>query len=573
MLFWKLNTSKRTTAVFIVLAALMILPQALAVTTGIDGNAGSSYTKSTAGAALEVQKTLSQGGLSGSGMATTTGGGWVEEYYDWHSTNGLATAAAFVNIDDSESYSYDIEGGNTATTAWASLDFSAYDAEDFFLGGFAFNPNNYAGTFVAGDWADSIKYSNYLYASSSKVSATQSFYGNELEELEAYTWAERGFTGDEWKDAEDVDDVYDDWDDGDDSFDWEDRPYPGYYDEEDGPASAIASEQYAYMDDVDIFNPYKPYKASASLYKNAATSSQSVTLNGEAGGDTGDVEFESWAQLGDWNEEDFGYEAETKLEAEGVTGKLGNVVYSSKSEATTKLATASQIANVYQADWIEAEIEIDRYAYTDIWDPVNQHWDEGVVDSHIYSSLIGTDSATAKQGSASVTQQITKASGAHLEKEVSAENWESNGGEPDFAVGDTTSIFGELEIDTEDGIGDERTDTWARAPLKASTLSGKSIATATLTSASICGNWKASVAKDMTDYQGIMVGYGPLNYHDVEPEMFFGASFVRMGEAFNGEGFNGDESIKASLKSTKSAAAPSFTFREADLATESGVWA
>jgi hypothetical protein len=557
-------TGKWAMAIFIAIAAL-ILPQALAITSGISGNGGSTYANfpSTAGTTVNVQNTLSQNGLSGSGMASTTGSGSLEQYYEWVSTNGLAKAAAFAYMDNSNSYTYEFTGSSGSTWARANLKFSATDAENYLLGGFAYNARDYAGALLSGDWADSIKYSNSLYASSTGVSATQSFSGTDFQELEATTWAERGYIDYEFTDEAGINPVLNSWD-----------PDPGYWYEE-GPSNAIASEQYMYLDDASILNPYKPYKATASLSSNTASSSQSVALNG-ADDDTADVEFWSWAALGNYYDSDQGYEAETWMEADDVTEKLNNVVYSSSSKATTALATANQNVNVYRADWIETgaesdnyddeldsyeETEVDRYAYTDIWDV--DHWDEYDVDSGITSSLIGTDSATARAGISSVTQQLTKASGAYIEKEITADN-----DDLDYDVEDYTSIFGEIDVDYTVG-GNHMTDTLARVPLKASTLSGKSIATATLAGSSISsiGSWKASIAKDMTDYSGIMTNYENL-YDDVHVDEFFGASFARMGEAYNG-----DTSVKASVKSTQKAAVTSYLFREADRATEFGTWA
>jgi hypothetical protein len=565
----KYMTSKWVIAISLVIAAL-ILPQALAAGVGFSVPGGStilSYS-STPGANVVVTNSGDANVLSGSGLIKGTDEG-VSQYYEWISTDGFAKAAAFAYMEDSGSYQYQFTGSRGSTWARANLKFSATDADNYLLGGFAYNTQDYAGALLSGEWADSIKYSNSQYASSTGVSATQSFSGTGFEDLEATTWAERGYIDYEFTDEAGIDPVLNSWD-----------PDPGYWDEE-GPSNAIASEQYMLLYDGDILNPYKPYKATASLSSNTASSSQSVALNG-ADDDTADVEFWSWARLGDQEDSDEGYEAETDMEADGITEKLGNVVYSSSSKATTLLATASQNVNVYQADWIYTDAEsdnyddelysyeetdVDRYAYEEIWsDDTDQYW-QNEVDSGITSSLIGTDSATARAGISSVTQQLTKASGAYIDKEISADNWVSDSIVPDYDVEDDTSIFGEVYVDFEDEDGIERTDTLALEPLKASTLSGKSIATATLTSASICGNWKASIAKDMTEYDGIMTNYENL-YDDVHVDEFFGASFARMGEAYNG-----DRSVKASVKSTHNAAVSSYIYREADRATEFGTWA
>jgi hypothetical protein len=121
-------------------------------------------------------------------------------------------------------------------------------------------------------------------------------------------------------------------------------------------------------------------------------------------------------------------------------------------------------------------------------------------------------------------------------------------------------------VDYTNSSGAKKTDYLARVPQKASTLSGKSAATATLKSAAISGNWKASIAKDMTEYDDILTAYNAA-YHDVDVNEDFGFSFVRTSYADNG-----DASVNTAMKSTRNAAAPSYQFREADRATEFGTW-
>jgi hypothetical protein len=331
-----------------------------------------------------------------------------------------------------------------------------------------------------------------------------------------------------------------------------------------------------YLDNGSILNPFKPYKATASLYGNAATSSQSVALNG-ADDDGAYVELGSYAILGDYYYYgDNGFAAYTGLYAYGVTEKLNNVVYSSSSKATTALATASQSASVYQADAIMngaqsinnddklisyEYTDVDRYSYSSIWNPASGYWENEKIDSGMSSSFIGSDSATAKKGLSSVTQQVTKASGAYIDKFI----WTGND-VLDYYVTDSTQVFGELNVGYTNATGVERTDTLARVPQKASTLSGKSTATTTLKSAAISGNWKASIAKDLTEYDDILTAYNAA-YDNVDVDEDFGFSFVRTSRADNG-----DASVNTAMKSTQNAAAPSYQFREADRATEFGTW-
>jgi len=560
-------TGKWAMAIFIVIAAL-ILPQALAIDVGFSVPAGSTNLQfsSTPGVSVGVNNVGNTNVLSGSGSIESLAGGNVSQYYEWISTNGLAKAASFAYMKDSDYYKYQFTGSRGSTYATANLKFSATNADQFLLGGFAYNARDYAGALLSGDWADSIKYSNSLYASGSKVSATQSFSGTDFEDLEAYTWAERGNLDDEFTEADDIDPaVTNDW-----------SPQAGIIFADDRASDSLLSEQYMYLDDGSILNTFKPYKATASLCKNAATSSQSVALNG-ADDDDASVQLGSYAILGDsyYFYGDNGFAAYTMLYADGVTEKLNNVVYSSSSKATTALATASQSASVYQADAIMKGAQsidnddhlisyeytdVDRYSYSSIWNSTSRSWENEDIDSGISSSLIGSDSATAKKGFSSVTQQVTKASGAYIDKFIGTGN-----DVLDDYVTDSTQVFGELNVGYTNATGVERTDTLARVPQKASTLSGKSTATTTLTGAAISGNWKACIAKDLTEYDDILTAYNAA-YDNIDVGEDFGYSFMRTSHADNG-----DASVNTALKSTQRAAS-SFTFREADRATEFGTW-
>ena len=559
-------TGKWAMAISIVIAAL-ILPQALAIDVGFSVPAGSTnlHFSSAPGICVGVNNVGNTNVLSGSGSIESLAGGNVSQYYEWISTNGLAKAAAFAYMQESDYYKYQFTGSRGSTYAAANLKFSATNADQFLLGGFAYNTQDYAGALLSGDWADSIKYSNSLYASRSKVSAAQSFSGTDFEDLEAYTWAERGNLDDEFTEADDIDPaVTNDWD-----------PEPGYHGADGRSSDSILSEQDMYLDNASILNRFRPYKATASLCNNAATSSQSVALNG-ADDDDADVSLTSAAMLGGWTDSDDGFEANAGLHASGVTEKLNNVVYSSSSKATAALATASQSASVSQADWImkiaqsinrDDELisyeytDVDRYSFNSIWNPASGRWDYEEIDSGISSSLIGSDSATAKKGLSSVTQQLTKASGAYIGKFIVTGNDVLG-----YYAMDGTEIFGELNVDYTNSSGVKRTDTLARVPQKASTLSGKSTATATLKSAAISGNWKASIAKDLTEYDDILAAYGAA-YDNVDVGEYFYYSFIRTGQADNG-----DASAKTYVKSTHKAAIPYYAFREADRATEFGTW-
>jgi hypothetical protein len=329
--------SKWVIAISLAIAALMVLPQALALDVGFSVPGGSTNLEfsSTPGTSIAVQNTGTANGLASSG-ALIAGNGELRQYFEWVSTDGLAKAAAYAYLEDSESYTYDFNGGNTPSSAWASLKFTATNTNHFLLGGFACNPSDYAGTFVSGESAGTISYQNSLYASTSKVTAAQSFYGTNFADLEAAAWAERGYLDNEygWSKANGY---------GADPFDtgeW--HPDPGYWY---GSAStdALASEQYIWMDYCSIIKPGKPYKAAASLDMDEATSFQFVTINvadedTEAPDDnTDDVEFYDWSDLGGYYDEDNGYNVD----------ELYNTAYLSAAKAITAPANASRNAG----DW------------------------------------------------------------------------------------------------------------------------------------------------------------------------------------------------------------------------------
>jgi hypothetical protein len=297
-------------AISLAIAALMVLPQALALDVGFSVPGGSTNLKfsSTPGTSVAVQNTGTTNGLASSG-ALIAGNGELRQYFEWVSTDGLAKAAAYAYLEDSESYTYDFNGGNTPSSAWASLKFSATDTNHFLLGGFACNPSDYAGTLVSGESAGTINYHNRLSASASKVTAAQSFYGTDFADLEATTWAESGYLDNEygWSKANGYE--ADPFDTG----EW--HPDPGYW-YESAPTDALASEQYIWLDYCSIINPGKPYKAAASLDMNEAASFQSVTINvadedtEATDGNTDGVDFFDWADPGDYYYEDNRYNAD-----------------------------------------------------------------------------------------------------------------------------------------------------------------------------------------------------------------------------------------------------------------------
>jgi len=543
--------NKWTLAVSFMLAALMLAPGALAVEVGFGGSPGSMITKfsSTSGNAINVQNVLSGDLLASAGDLSGSDAGPLEQYFEWNSWDGKEKAAAYVYLGDSAGYDYAFSGTSGKNSATASLTLSAEGVEGGLLaGGFAYNPKDYAGVVAWGDEADTFNYKNALSATSSKVSATQTFYGTDLEGFDVYTWADRGNIDTEALDEEDIlylKDIYGYIGPG--AFGW------------DNEANQLFSEQSVYLDEVSI-DAKKPYTATASIASNAALSSQSVTLTGEEDEEDEELGYSAFASEAWTGGYESGKYAYTYLTTTGLTNKDKNVVYSTSAKSTATQATASQTADVKEADYISKSAYAYDYAnelYTSEYSYVDRYYWQNIVDetgetvysqydSGIASALSGSDSATAKAGSASVTQKST-ISGAYLGRSI----WAQKSG--DYYSGASTNIFGGIGVDVYDPVSDaEFTNYWANHPAAASALSGQSTATATLSSATVksSGKWKATVAKDNTDYAGILDYYADLGY-----EAEFGenadVSFRRDGYAENPDTSSETEIAKKTIGGAK----------------------
>jgi len=440
-------------AACIAIAALMFLPQVLAVDVNFGGASGSvkSSFSSEPGVALDAKNTLTGQTLAAEGAARSSwGSGVLEQQFEWTSWDGKQVAGAYTYLQDTSGrYKYAFTGTSGATTATAGVTIEADVPTHFLFGGYAYNPKDYAGAFVLGDGADTIKYTNSLSASASKVSATQSFSGTNLVNVVAKTWAERGHIAQEAKAA----DIPIAWAivlaDGDLG-----TPFGGW----DDARNKFYSSQDMTLNGGSI-SAAKPYKASASVASNAASSSQSLTVSGDAG--TADVDLSSTAWSG--NVLTTGYLARTYLTVTGATDDANNVVYTANSKATSTQATSSQTkadvksaANIMKGSRAESKVASDNLI------------SQGLTTSDL--ALSGSDSATAKAGSAILTQK-TAAKGANIFKTLDAHSTTDN-----YQATTTVTLAGARE----------------------STLSGQSTASATLTGASVLssGKYKAVIAKD-----------------------------------------------------------------------------
>jgi len=458
-------------AMAILIAALMVLPQALAIQVDFGGLPGSTSTtySSTTGTSIGVQNTLSSESLASTGDLSDYGAGDLSQYFEWNSWDGKEKAAAYAYLADSGKYKYTFAGTSGKTSATAGVTFYAEDAQNILLGGFAYNPTDYAATFAAAASADDITYKNTLSASASKVSAAQNFYGTNFADLQASTWAERGnidnevqsedgSTGSSWG-------VLDMWDAT--KLGAIDVPfgYTGGIDSADlRPNNEIFTQQTFTLKGGSIKSA-TPYKSSASLASNTAASSQSVTLYGTSA--TATAFLYNRAAVGDG---DTGYDATGMVWVDGLTSKSNNMVYSASAKATPTQATLSQTENIQKAANIYRQTSSNSYG-----DKLNAVAFAAVLPggSGISSSMSGTDSATAKAGSSSVTHKAVS-SGASVYKDLYANNNADNYHARAMATA---------------------AENIATTP---STISGQSTVTATTTGASVLskGKWKAVIAKN-----------------------------------------------------------------------------
>jgi len=454
--------SKWAIAIFI--AALMFLPQALAVTATFGGAVGSSTAtlSSNVGTSINVNNALSQKSLSTSALGSISGTGSLDLYNEWVSWDFNEKAAAYAYLANSGSYTYNVVGTSGSKSATASLKISATDADDFLFGGFAYNPTNYAGTYVIGDWADTVTYKNSLSASSSAVKAGETFYGTGFTSLGAATWAEKNLIGDGSTSGEVIDEagVLDMWNNFNPT-----ATYYGFYGYANDPTTLV-STQVMTLSAGDISNSKKPYTASASASSTAATASQSVVLSDGA---SGVLTLMGDATTGDAS---YGYYGLTYLTASGLTAKPNNVVYSATTKSTLTQATATQTVDVKKAD------SVNKFSYA-------QSFDEAFVASEstsvqnggtgIASSLKGSDTASASAASTTVSQKTT-ASGADINR---------------YTYG-----FNGVELYYADSVIDVAHNT----ANKASTLAGSSTTVVNAKGSSVLSptKWKAVIANGAT---------------------------------------------------------------------------
>jgi len=404
-------------------------------------------------------------------------------FNSWSSSDKKCVAYAYAYLNPNVVYTYSFGGKSSSTTATATMELKAFPLNDggaspdyFMLGGFAYNTKDYAATYVnglltentaaTGNNGGEITYKNSLFASPAKVSATETFSGKNLEQLRAETWAERGNLANEVVDKAGTDLMWIDIATTPALFrgpyyaqaSWQDSNelYAGQF---------FETESLGFSGAQVTIQASKPYTASASLSGNTATAAQSFALTIPAASPAGTMpNMDSYALKGDLTT---GSDAATNFNYDGAVGS--SLTYSAKSTASASQQTATQTQDLKKAGLtagLMTSATSNDYANEII---SNERTTVNLVGGLATCSLKGSDSATAKTGSASVTQKITQIVGEDIQRAVTTD---SNLADYHATAGNTIPAPG----------------------LATNTLAGQSTATATMKGASINGKWSAGNA-------------------------------------------------------------------------------
>ncbi|MCX6674142.1 MAG: hypothetical protein NTY37_10240 [Methanothrix sp.] len=330
----------KTMGILVIIAALMFVPQVLAdIQVGFGTpyiSAGSTIT--SPGIYFDQSNVLNRIGgndlsltsVGGASSTSTPGaGGALAQYWQAQSPDAKYIAASYAYLTGSASYSYKFVPTSTTSSASVTGHVVATNAEGINFGGFAYNGKAFASVDVVGCFAKQITYDNALYASSSKVSAQQTFSAIGADNFKISAFAAKGA----FVPAVPV------------------AGLPVDYTKENNPVTdnpALAAGQFATITGGDI----KSYKSSASVSDTTATASQKADItkvtpkvappaarppmNEEA-----EAQFWgfSWQSKGDTSAG-----AQTYADIEGVDGgNLKNVGYNAVATSTsTGTASASQ---------------------------------------------------------------------------------------------------------------------------------------------------------------------------------------------------------------------------------------
>jgi len=261
-------TDLKARSILAIIATLMLVSQAVAMTSGFGGSnsMGSAGVSSSmdlgTGAQINSQDTLSlSGGLSleSSGLYKLDGSDWIDRYSAYKRADGKIWAAVYAYMDQPTTYEYSAKGGVCGCGSIVALEsIKAENANNILYGGFAYNEKDYAAVQVAGS-ADKIVYSNLVGGTSKKAVASQDFSG-EGANLRVFSWAERGNFVNELSADKSTADYYS----------------AGVY----GPPTAGVyeriSQQWAILSEADI----ESYSSYANSNANSFYVTQDAALNG-----------------------------------------------------------------------------------------------------------------------------------------------------------------------------------------------------------------------------------------------------------------------------------------------------
>jgi len=403
-------------AISVVVAALLVLPQVLAMDAGITGNAGSSSLtySSTVGSAVSEKNTLSKTSLSSTGSVIFNAG-VLNKYFEQNSNDGNEKAAVYAYLTAAAGpWHYSITSTAGLNYATAVMDFGALTTGPFLVGGFAYNPTDYAAANAYGTSAASVSDKITVSAYSSKVSAGQVLSGTDFTDLYANTWAERGQLASEVTDETGANDM------------WTavqalvpgaivplDVPFYGGMAPVTGGRWASQSLQM----DAGSIPAAAGYKATATITTTSAGSATATASGTTTGTSTAAAGNYVTQFLGDSLTGDYGtgFEATTTLRGEFSNTNLNSVKYAGTATSTAAQATAAQtVATVNKAN--SARIGATTSDYKNYIFSRGQLLATDLVSAAPAVYATGTYTATAKTGSTSVVQTIGSAKAASIIK-------------------------------------------------------------------------------------------------------------------------------------------------------------
>lgn len=526
--------------------------------------------------------------------------GSVKEYHDV--VSGKLYAATYAYMDEPGSYSYSYSKSASASAVKMSEKLTATDATHLLYGGFAYNDKNYAAVQVWGD-AGSVNYQNSLSATDSRARASQSLSAVDAD-LDIASWAERGNKGNEAQNQETIeanlnDERYGPAPLGDDtvldlaaeqqahivgtikshksdasidsgaatasqSADIPEAMETSFY-----GGSARGKHGYG-MTELGVANwVYADTSAETGPGKNIIFKDNSKSTKSDVTASITQLKIKNThgAKMYASAVSNIGYdnyyadEEESAYNYHYATDDMQAMVLANMKGTASAIAKNGYASVAQTMDASNAD-EIYKGASASSWDAEDGNSYFASSGSSVYSfipvvmenmaiteasqeimaSMKGSDSATAKNDYASVTQAMD-AKGGRIYRDIgtgkammpASDGY--NSGEGVYA--DTTLFDGFWIYDLEFGY-----NLILPQPAAASRLNGKSTAIDTAKGASLSGSWSVNLAKDLTDYSAYdMLGIP--------------GSFRRYAYAYNGNDFDDSSAAKSSVNNARA-----FSFKE-----------